>query len=212
LALPFAPLDWSGLSLVVGLAVAELLGAEIVLKWPNDLCVRQAGGGYAKLGGILLETAALPPHFSAPALPSHPSLDPNTPPRWLVIGLGLNLSNAPATTDLRAPAIDLARALAPERAQTLLTNPALLCADLALAILQKTLHFEQTGFAPFAPDFAARDLLLGQSVCSLDAQGAAQHSGQACGVAADGGYQIRLPNGALHTLHSAEISLRPSPL
>ena len=42
------------------LAVAELLGAEIVLKWPNDLCVRQAGGGYAKLGGILLETAALP--------------------------------------------------------------------------------------------------------------------------------------------------------
>jgi BirA family biotin operon repressor/biotin-[acetyl-CoA-carboxylase] ligase len=37
LGLPLAPRDWSGLSLAVGLAVAEALHPAIGLKWPNDL-------------------------------------------------------------------------------------------------------------------------------------------------------------------------------
>ena len=37
LGLPLAPADWSGLSLAVGVAVAEALGPGIGLKWPNDL-------------------------------------------------------------------------------------------------------------------------------------------------------------------------------
>jgi BirA family biotin operon repressor/biotin-[acetyl-CoA-carboxylase] ligase len=53
LSLPYAPRDWSGQSLAVGLAVAESLHPDIGLKWPNDLWVAER-----KLGGILIEAAS----------------------------------------------------------------------------------------------------------------------------------------------------------
>lgn len=62
------PQDWSGLSLAVGLSVAQSLHPAIGLKWPNDLWF-----GQRKLGGILIETA------TAGAL------------RYAVIGVGLNI-------------------------------------------------------------------------------------------------------------------------
>jgi len=51
LSLPFAPKDWSGLSLAVGLSLAESLHPDIRLKWPNDLWWQER-----KLGGILIIT------------------------------------------------------------------------------------------------------------------------------------------------------------
>ena len=54
LGLPFAPHDWSGLSLAVGLSLAESLHPDIQLKWPNDLWWRER-----KLGGILIEAASM---------------------------------------------------------------------------------------------------------------------------------------------------------
>ena len=70
LALPLVLADWSGLSLAVGLALAEALdpvqpnagGAtpRLGLKWPNDLILLDAHGQAPhigrKLGGILIET------------------------------------------------------------------------------------------------------------------------------------------------------------
>jgi BirA family biotin operon repressor/biotin-[acetyl-CoA-carboxylase] ligase len=76
LALPLAPADWSGLSLAVGVALADALESpagrpaetlRIGLKWPNDLWLLdppQDGAGVAgrsigrKLGGVLIETVA----------------------------------------------------------------------------------------------------------------------------------------------------------
>jgi BirA family biotin operon repressor/biotin-[acetyl-CoA-carboxylase] ligase len=182
------------LSLVVGLAVAQVLGRDIALKWPNDVCVRQADGGYAKLGGILLETQALP----SPQMPSE---------RWLVIGVGVNVQGVPST-DLRAPAVDLATALPAAQAADFLADVPALCSRLVLAILQTVLRFENTGFAPFVAEFSARDVLLGHSV-STHSDGQPALQGQALGVAADGSYQLRLADGRLHAIHSAEISLRP---
>ena len=76
-----APQDWSGLSLAVGLSVAQSLHPAIGLKWPNDLWL-----GQRKLGGILIETA------------STGSL------RYAVMGVGLNI-RLPQQTELRtAPA------------------------------------------------------------------------------------------------------------
>ena len=49
LALPLAPADWSGLSLAVGVSLAESLHPDVRLKWPNDLWLHQR-----KLGGILV--------------------------------------------------------------------------------------------------------------------------------------------------------------
>ncbi len=52
LGLPLHLNDWSGLSLAVGLSVAQSLHPSIELKWPNDLWWHQR-----KLAGILIETA-----------------------------------------------------------------------------------------------------------------------------------------------------------
>ena len=54
LSLPLAPKDWSGLSLAVGLSLAESLHPGVGLKWPNDLWFQDR-----KLGGILVEAASM---------------------------------------------------------------------------------------------------------------------------------------------------------
>jgi BirA family biotin operon repressor/biotin-[acetyl-CoA-carboxylase] ligase len=90
LALPLAPADWSGLSLAVGLALAEALeplpqagaGAppRLRLKWPNDLWLVDdpaAPGRGRKLGGILIETVSVGQR------------------RMCVVGVGLNVLPQP---------------------------------------------------------------------------------------------------------------------
>ena len=79
IGLPLAPRDWSGLSLAVGLAVAQSLHTDIQLKWPNDLWLHGR-----KLGGILIETASMG------AL------------RYAVIGIGINIGPR-AAEGLRTP-------------------------------------------------------------------------------------------------------------
>ncbi|MBM3387695.1 MAG: biotin--[acetyl-CoA-carboxylase] ligase, partial [Betaproteobacteria bacterium] len=73
LGLPFAPRDWSGLSLAVGLSLAESLHPEIGLKWPNDLWWQQR-----KLAGILIEAATVGARSQ------------------LVVGIGINIRPRPA--------------------------------------------------------------------------------------------------------------------
>ena len=73
LALPFAPQDWSGLSLAVGLSLAESLHPGIGLKWPNDLWWQDR-----KLGGILIEAATAGGRSQ------------------VVIGIGINIRPRPA--------------------------------------------------------------------------------------------------------------------
>ena len=68
LGLPLHLSDWSGLSLAVGLSVAQSLHPQIQLKWPNDLWWQQR-----KLAGILIETANVGAQ------------------RYAVIGIGINL-------------------------------------------------------------------------------------------------------------------------
>jgi BirA family biotin operon repressor/biotin-[acetyl-CoA-carboxylase] ligase len=80
IGLPYQPNNWSGLSLAVGLSLAESLGPDVQLKWPNDLWRQQR-----KLGGILIEAASQGPQSFA------------------VIGVGLNVRK-PTATDLRTPA------------------------------------------------------------------------------------------------------------
>ena len=100
LGLPFAPVDWAGLSLAVGVSVAGSLHPAIRLKWPNDLWLDDR-----KLGGILIETAS----FGAGA-----------GERYAVIGIGLNifprdgtgLSTPPAALRELLPDCDAPAALA----------------------------------------------------------------------------------------------------
>lgn len=93
LGLPMAPRDWSGLSLAVGVSVAESLQPtlpplepgqppRIGLKWPNDLWL----SGDRKLGGILVETAS----FVAPQA-AQPATTHGTAARYVVVGIGINV-------------------------------------------------------------------------------------------------------------------------
>ncbi|MEO7549170.1 MAG: biotin--[acetyl-CoA-carboxylase] ligase, partial [Ramlibacter sp.] len=100
LALPLAPADWSGLSLAVGVSLAESLHPDIRLKWPNDLWLADR-----KLGGILIETASFGQAGQAR--------------RYAVVGVGINLvarevaglSTPPAWLQELLPGCDAGQAL-----------------------------------------------------------------------------------------------------
>ena len=57
LGIALEPQDWSGLSLAVGLSLAQSLHPALQLKWPNDVWWKDR-----KLAGILIETASVGEH------------------------------------------------------------------------------------------------------------------------------------------------------
>ena len=200
LGLPMAPRDWSGLSLAVGVSVAESLQPtlpplepgqppRIGLKWPNDLWL----SGDRKLGGILVETAS----FVAPQA-AQPATTHGTAARYVVVGIGINvlprsgegMSMPPGCLQDVEPGLDAPTAL-------LRIVPPL------VAMLQ---GFEACGFAPVQPRFAARDVLQGRPVTLSDGQ-----TGTAHGVAEDGALLVHTAQG-MQAVTSAEISVRPAVL
>jgi BirA family transcriptional regulator, biotin operon repressor / biotin---[acetyl-CoA-carboxylase] ligase len=91
-----APTAWSGLSLAVGVAIADALHPQLALKWPNDLWWHGR-----KLGGILIETA----HVGTR--------------RHAVVGVGLNVRQ-PALAGLAVEAAWSGEFLPDDAAQLLL--------------------------------------------------------------------------------------------
>ena len=182
LSLPLVRSEWSGLSLAVGLALAQALdpaGDVVGLKWPNDLWLRD--GSRRKLGGILIE-----------ALPVGNQ-------RVAVIGIGLNVQPLP-------PAVAEGTASVSEwQAQA---TPQQVLAQVLPALAQALVDFEAQGFAPCAAAFAARDVLRGQLIHTTDA---ACPTGQCEGVAEDGALLLRREAGGLHRIVSGEVSVRPAP-
>jgi BirA family biotin operon repressor/biotin-[acetyl-CoA-carboxylase] ligase len=183
-----APTDWSGLSLAVGLSLADALDPDgqwgLQLKWPNDLCW-QSAGAVRKLGGILIETQMAAASAETPAR------------RWCVVGVGMNL---------QTPAIDGAD-LAPVgwreiTSEATPSGPDLLQACMA-ALVPAMQAFESHGFAPLVERFAQRDALRGQTVVLSDGR-----SGTALGVDAQGALKVQTAQG-LQSVHSAEVSVRP---
>ena len=148
LGLELAPADWSGLSLVVGIALAESLHPRVRLKWPNDLWVDDR-----KLGGILIETASFG--------------DGGGAARYAVIGFGLNIAPRPAE-GLSTPPAALRDLLQPVDAPDAL---ALVAAPLVAAVQD----FEQHGFAPFLARFEARDALRDRAVTLSDGSSGTAH-------------------------------------
>ena len=133
LSLPLAPRDWAGLSLAVGVSLAASLHPALRLKWPNDLWLDGR-----KLGGILIETAALDGQ------------------RQVIVGVGLNLSWRDGTGLARAPAW-LGEVLPGMDAPGVLQR-------VAPPLLRAIADFELRGFTPFRPQFERRDALRGAQV------------------------------------------------
>ena len=182
LGLPLAPRDWSGLSLAVGVAVAESLDADgaarLALKWPNDLWVDGR-----KLGGILIETALPQPAGSAGS------------ERYVVIGIGLNIGPREAA-GMSVPPAHL-REWQPD------ATPAGALATLAAPLLTTVREFAEHGFARFAPRFAARDALAGREVQLSDGT-----AGRCEGVGWGGELLVHTAHG-MQTISSSEVSVRP---
>ena len=198
LGLPLPPGNWSGMSLAVGVALAEALepwlGRGVSLKWPNDLWIDER-----KLGGVLIETVASAASPIAPATLRRPIVQSATgaaASRFVVIGVGLNLS-APGLDGLRtAPA--WAREWRPQ-AQAL---P--LLETLAPPLLAGIERFARLGFADFAEGFSKRDVLRQRQIELSDGR-------RGMGMGIGGGGELLLRNGdGDHAISSGEVSVRPS--
>ena len=186
LALPMAPRAWSGLSLTVGLALADALeplalgSPRIVLKWPNDLWLLDGPGRGRKLGGILIETLSVGER------------------RLCVVGVGLNV--LPQSAHGPSAGSACLQEIYPG-----ISAPAAL-ATVAVPLVRSLLKFAQTGFAPFLAGYARRDLLAGLAV-STTAPGVPH--GVAEGVDEHGALRVRA--GVVHRLVSGEVSVRLAP-
>lgn len=197
LGLPLQPLDWSGLSLAIGISLADSLEPppagqsrhastpRIGLKWPNDLWLSTAQGE-RKLAGILVETA------NGNGL------------RYVVIGIGVNIRPVALETPAAAAAFASA-AVPPGGLQDL--HPDMDAAQalgrIVPALVQTVLAFEQFGFAPFQARFAARDALAGRAVQLSDGT-----QGTAHGVSDSGALRVHTAAGMVE-VNSSEVSVRP---
>jgi BirA family transcriptional regulator, biotin operon repressor / biotin---[acetyl-CoA-carboxylase] ligase len=192
LALPLSPKDWSGLSLAVGVALAQSLdpasdaaeraGKRIGVKWPNDLWLLDGQGGGRKLGGILIETVAAGSR------------------RLAVIGVGLNIMPMSTASEVSTGYACL------QEIDPAATAPSTL-ARVAKPLVDALRRFEREGFAGFAEAFAARDMLFGRAVLTTHPE---VPEGIAAGLGPDGSLLVRTPQG-VREVSSGEVSVRLDP-
>ena len=183
LGLSLHPVDWSGLSLAVGLSIANSLDPDhhlkLGLKWPNDLWVGPASHP-RKLGGILIETAMLTTGVKAS--------------RYVVIGVGINL-HAPAPQGLSIPAVGWCE-WHPQ------ATPESVLSDIVLPLVAHVQRFEREGFAPLQAAYAQRDVLQGQALTLSNGL-----TGVGAGVDAQGVLQLDTATGRV-AVSSDEVSVR----
>ena len=165
LGLQLVPSDWAGLSLAVGVCLAEALHPDIRLKWPNDLWLHDR-----KLGGILIETAG------------SPAADTGSAARYAVVGVGINLAPRPSA-GLSTPTAALQELLPDADAAGTLQA-------IAEPLVRTLQAFETFGFAPFQARFNARDALRDRGVTLSDGT-----SGTAHGASETGALLVHTANG-----------------
>ena len=210
LAVPLAPVDWSGFSLAIGVALADALDPNgsktsgtagkpstvpwIGIKWPNDLWVMPPNGNAdsgRKLGGLLIETV------------------PAGAMRLAVIGVGLNV--LPLSLDQTQAASGYACL---QEIDPCATAPQVL-ARIALPLVEALQRFEREGFAGFADRFAARDVLRGCAVqagagLSDPTRAATGVHGVAEGVSGNGALRVRVLD-ELREVIAGDVSVRLQP-
>ena len=178
LNLPIAELG--GLSLAVGLTVAELLQREgasnAVVKWPNDICI-----GDAKICGILIDAVARAQACDC------------------IVGIGLNL-DLPAS--IRA---GIEQKVTDLKAQGIATRRNFIAAALVSKVVEIVQAFEREGFAGMRRAYDNLHLCHRRQVRIV--QGDRSRTGLVLGVTSAGALRIRLADGVAE-FTGGEISLR----
>ena len=174
--------DPSGLSLAVGVALAEALAADgfesVMLKWPNDLVI-----GDRKLAGILVEASRSRSDSVA-----------------CVIGAGFNLDLALEDSGrIDQPWIDFATEFGRVPARNALASRA------AGAILDACEEYRDDGLGPFLSRWHARDALRDRRVRALS--GEASIEGIARGIDSDGALLVEGSTGVARC-RSGEVRVR----
>lgn len=204
LGMPLSPVDWSGLSLAVGISIAQSLHPNIGLKWPNDLWLSKSqddAKGERKLAGILIETCAIQDNTSN----NH---------RYVVVGVGINVTEPSRIQSavqplLRTPAAWLQELLPQCSASDALQR-------VALSLVQTMLTFSDHGFTPFQARFNQLDVLKNRqinvenNVSNSQTNAVAQMTitGLAQGVNHMGELILQTAQG-LQTINSSEVSVKP---
>lgn len=174
--------ELGGLSLVVGLAVAEVFEhigvADVALKWPNDMLISGQ-----KAGGILIE------------LLQH---DERTE---FVVGLGVNVSLTDEEIEsIGQPVTDLRRA-------AVTATRTELASKFVQAVTRYLHHFETQGFASFVSAFNDLHLYHGKT-CTL-IHGDQKVVGTVSGIGPNGELILQTQRGE-QRFHGGEVSLRPA--
>ncbi len=174
------PEAFGSISLVVGLAVADLLQSlgvrDVSLKWPNDVLI-----GGAKVCGILIELVKRADVYEG------------------VRGIGINFEVAEGlrrtieqpVTDLKEQGIEVGR------------NQ--LAGDLISMIVRYVDEFDRRGFAPMRAAYEAIQAYRGQTCYVI--LGAERIEGIVLGVADDGQLCLRCAEGE-RLFNGGEVSLR----
>jgi BirA family biotin operon repressor/biotin-[acetyl-CoA-carboxylase] ligase len=179
----------SGLSLASGVIVMRTLDklgiGSVGLKWPNDVLAVGADGCAGKLGGILVELSG---EYQGPCA--------------AIVGIGLNLRLTPALREQTGqPTCDLASlsdGMPPDRNHV--------AATLIIALVEGLRQFEREGFAAFVRDYARYDLLREQPLQISGTLGV--FDGIGAGVDARGALQVRMADGSLRQIDSADVTVR----
>ncbi|MBD8898914.1 biotin--[acetyl-CoA-carboxylase] ligase [Rhodanobacter sp. DHG33] len=179
----------SGLSLAMGVIVLRTLAALGIagagLKWPNDVLAVAPGNAPGKLAGILVELSG---EYQGPCA--------------AIIGIGLNLRLTDALREQAGqPTCDLATLAGgapPERNRA--------AAALIAALAEGLRQFEHEGFAAFADEYARHDLLRDQPLRLSGAGG--ERDGVGHGVDNRGALLLRLPDGGIQRIDSADVTVR----
>ncbi|MBX3200337.1 MAG: biotin--[acetyl-CoA-carboxylase] ligase [Labilithrix sp.] len=185
-----APARVPPLSLVCGLAVRDAVaralgerdGERALVKWPNDVVVRdRSGEGWRKVAGVLVESALA-----------------GTKVEYVVVGIGVNVHTRDFPEELASIATSVAREAEgpPDRAELL--------ADVLASLERDVEQVAHRGLAAVHARLAARDALAGRGVESDDGG----LSGTACGIDPDGRLLVRRADGAIARVASGEVRLR----
>ncbi len=226
LALPLAPRDWSGLSLAVGLALAEALDPVEPSSAASSLAPSSATPSTPSSAPGPAPVPAQTPRLLL-KWPNDLWLRSETLPaggaklggvlvetvsvgarRMCIVGIGLNVLPLPAP---------LAGMLGSHACVQMLDAqaqaPAVL-ARIALPLVRALQTFESEGFAPLVERYALRDLLRGEPVTTVQGTTAGQSagpSGTAAGVDAHGALLLRRDDGQVQRIVSGEVSVRRAP-
>ena len=212
LALPLAPVQWGGLSLAVGLALAEALDPPAAGVAPR--IGLESGIQPAALPRIGLESGIQPAALARIGLKWPNDL-------WLMEGpgcgrkLGGILIETLNVGEQRMCVLGVGLNVLPQRAEGLangyaclqeinpeVTAPQVL-AQVARPLVRAVLRFQSEGFAPCVAAYARRDLLLGQFVMASAPEAV---EGIAEGVDDQGALLVR--SGEMHSVVSGEVSVR----